>query len=113
MLNLLTRMDEILDTPEHWCQRAAARDSNGFEVEVSASHRAVSFCLMGALSKAEMESKTTNNVVTTLRFYNHFKKVMELPEDMGVVYWNDMPGRTFEEVKEALRKTIELEKTLL
>jgi hypothetical protein len=112
MLNLLNRMDEILDTPEHWCQKAAALDSDGFEVEVPTSPRAFSFCLMGALSRAEAETKAMNVVGTTLRFYNYFHKAMELPDSMGVVNWNDRPGRTFEEVKAALRKVIELEKTL-
>ena len=86
-------------TPEGaWTQREYARDALGNRTLITLD--ATCFCVVGAISKVsglepvQVERSGANQAL--LKVINH-------PDDAGIVYWNDTPGRTQAEVVAALR----------
>jgi hypothetical protein len=94
-MKILARAIEIIE--KGWTQGAAAKDAEGNDVGVD-SEKAVSFCLVGAFTRAETELNIVDvdGEYTVIKFhvYNQF--------GMGLPTFNDT-RKSKEEVLEVLR----------
>lgn len=79
-----------------WCQEACAKDASGCTVP-SASHRAVSWCLIGATYNVDLPEQRRVNVDEAL--------CSALGND-ALSDWNDTDNRTQEEVLALIDKAI-------
>jgi hypothetical protein len=88
----------IAKIEQGWTQGAAARDADGNQVGVH-SPKAVCWCIAGATVASFL--KQTDD----LKLENNIRKVT----GYSSVTFNDAPGRTKEEVIEALKKARDLD----
>jgi hypothetical protein len=92
MSNIFSQILEILGpNGEHWCQDTYAMNKDG---EFCSVHdpAATSFCLAGAISKTP--PSRCEEVFT----FFHNNNVSH------TIVWNDQPDRTWEDVKDLLKK---------
>ena len=80
-----------------WCRGMMARERHGDECH-PASPNATHFCVEGAIVRAANGNRTKER----LALHHMAKVVCDWPAD-----WNDMDGRTRDEVVEALRQARE------
>lgn len=92
-LEALRQLKNLLVSPEAWTQHTSARDKAGAPVR-SASIEACSWCLIGTLQK----------VTTTVIRHDDPYKLFGLK---NLTEWNDMPGRTYQEVIDLLDSRID------
>ena len=91
-----------------WCQLAFAKNSDGHDTH-SLDPNAVSFCVSGAIRKAyyACSGETIYDVQLSLKRYEN---VMDCLADevnvpvLNITAWNDEPGRTKDEVVDALKR---------
>lgn len=98
-VDILEGAADLIET-KGWTQQAAARDQYDHEVRPW-DDSAVSFCLIGAL---ECAARTPEGFYVT--DYDIARKALQqaVPNDGApLTVWNDTPGRTKEQVVEALR----------
>lgn len=99
ILEALKTTAQILAKPEHWCKGSSAKDVGGFSCDAD-SPDAHSFCILGALSRANpgpgiFDSKPYLYLLGALfRF-------MET-SNSAVAEFNDSPSTTFEDVSKFL-----------
>jgi len=79
---------------ETWCKQAYALDKNGNERDVD-DPSACKWCAKGWIIKTYPDHRMAK--------YNEIMRIVGYPDE-ELPWWNDMPDRTFEEVKEAFRK---------
>jgi len=98
---VLQRLVVRFERPNSWCQK---RDRVGDSVCLS---RGISLeCLeVARLSTREMTSSLSDQVHTRI------KEVINLPNYMGIIDFNDHYARNREQIVEAVKKAIEYEKT--
>lgn len=77
---------------EHWTQKAFARDVTGEQANSESKH-ATCWCLAGALSRVNLG-------------YDRIRRFLPTGYD-NLVTFNDMPERTFADVKAVFEKAIE------
>jgi hypothetical protein len=85
---------ELLDTPEKWTKGAFARDSKGDPVD-PVSPEAVCWCIEGALQKCYPNYDDRWEAV--------YYRLLEVRKYGGIIFWQDNPERTYEEVIEVLK----------
>lgn len=84
------KVKELLSDKSKWTQKTLARNKEGIAVSYL-SPTAFSFCLVGAVEKCySLEDKQ--------KAYKVLSRIVERTR-FDPAYWNDSPGRTFEEVK--------------
>ncbi len=81
-----------------WCQGAFAKDKYGYSCPEDSCY-AVSYCIIGAISKVSLLKRFINNDGTPIIAYI-------IKED--ILVWNDAPGRTKGEVIAVFKRAIEL-----
>lgn len=98
-----------------WCQKSWAQFSTPPKVENLTAPEACAFCLSGALYRAEHDvasgiAKTDNVYRVGVGGHVAFNTVLEVlrdrPDGMTVIGWNDVRGRTREEVVSILDEAI-------
>lgn len=94
----LLKAAALIEQPGRWTQGSYAKDRNGFPVSHT-SKEAICFCMMGAVYKVVpyKEDNLLSGVRSLLR---------PIIGDAGP--FNDAPGRTAQEVAEAMRKAAAL-----
>lgn len=90
---------ELLSKPKGWTQLHAATDSYGSSVCVFSSE-ASCFCLSGGLEKV------VNPPQNGFELLVQAQRIIEGITDHLIIWWNDKPGRTQQEVIELLDKAI-------
>lgn len=89
-----------------WCQRSAAKDSRGLNVDLR-SEEAVCFCAVGAIlrkhDKNSAAATDIGKVATKVATPLQMSKTGFSFND-AVADWNDAPGRTKEEVVALLKE---------
>jgi hypothetical protein len=88
------RITKFLDSPNKWTQEAYARDANGKECD-ECDPKAVCFCAAGLLEKFY------SNDAEFLAAQERFAEVIG---ERIIAPWNDAPGRTFEDVRDAFAR---------
>ena len=86
----MSKVLELLDTPEKWTQGAAARDIEGKPIKATSYH-AVSWSLLGALDR----------VVHPVHFQKVYQQYVLNVMNKGYInlsQWNDTTGRTYADV---------------
>ncbi len=99
--DILSRAREILTPPEAWTQGASGRDAEGYACNVHLP-RACSFCLMGAVAKAQGELK--GSVEAGAGAYQTLNRVVGREERLDL--FNDDPQRTHSEILEVFDDAI-------
>jgi hypothetical protein len=84
---------ELLSDSSKWTQGASARDARGYSLDPREPN-AVCWCITGALCVCYKDFNERTNKVKTL---NDVLK-------SRAPYWNDTPGRTYDEVVTLLRE---------
>jgi hypothetical protein len=92
------KMKELLSNEKRWTQGAYARDEMG-TVVTPESASAVSFCLLGAVRRCYGGSSGGMT-----KAWARLKAELGGHDHGFTVIWNDLPGRTFGEVKALLKK---------
>ncbi len=102
-LEVLRRMDALLDSPEKWTRFTYAADSDSCLVPPS-SPAAVCWCLRGLVRRFTIDYKHTEFLI-----------LKALEPQIGwtrngseIARWQDAPERTFPEIKAALARAIKL-----
>lgn len=92
------KIHEFLDSPDKWTQGETARDADG-RFCMSSSSKAVSWCILGAYNRLHPNGTSQSD-------WEYTKRWMDFRESLGcsVPNWNDMPGRTWEEVHAKLKE---------
>ena len=85
-------LQELYSKPNTWTQRATARNEKGKSCEID---NGIKFCLNGALSKVYRD----DGMQRTVAYYKISKFL-----GMGIIQWNDWPGRTIEEVRDLVKR---------
>ena len=106
----MTKISEILRDARSllidkgWCQRAAARDVQGWPV-LSDDSQAVCYCSTGAIHKAMARHNinSIDNATMTAKAIQYLS--YKLPKDR-LVRWNDQPRRTKQQVLDRFEKAI-------
>lgn len=94
------KVSDILADESKWCQRTAARDSNG-QACAPNSPTAVSWCLFGATAKV-------SGGRTSELYYRVFSALCQtcdqLYQTSYIVDWQDDPRRTWAEISHLIQK---------
>jgi hypothetical protein len=103
---LLMQARSLIADPQCWTQGTWARDraGNGAIFLIPEDDAAVCWCMVGALIRTTPHPKDRYKAEWALRH------VIEVPEAVvtgHLAVWNDMPGRTHEEVMQAFDAAIE------
>lgn len=89
------KVSEHLDSAEKWCQGACAVDKNGDIVSNMRGPEACAWCLYGSLCVCYPDIKVRSTRATLME-----EALIRLHKtNVGFIYWQDEPGRTFEEVR--------------
>jgi hypothetical protein len=99
---LLKAVDAFLSDKSKWTKGDFARDKVGRRVGMF-DDEAASFCLMGAMNKVFVGGPEAFQ--TACRILE--QKINEKTNEIDIPSWNDAYVRTFEDVKELLKETIE------
>jgi len=98
-LNHITNLTALRDLIlKGWCQGDYARNADGVPVD-SRSDEAVYFCPIGACNHLEVPDERP--------LWGLFKKVNNIPQEMPLSVWNDVPERTQARVVKAFQDTID------
>jgi hypothetical protein len=96
----------ILDDESHWTKRASARDAAGRSVDVL-SGEAVSFCLIGAVSKALDTYPGVTQLSTEYQIWNVLlEAVRSKYPNHSASSFNDNPRTTLQDVHTILKVAI-------
>ena len=91
-------LQELFDKPEKWTRMWYARDAYGTETTATAED-AVCWCLLGGLRLCYGEGTEQEDASARLT------RAIAKRDGRGLIwYWQDTPGRTFEEVLEVIRE---------
>jgi hypothetical protein len=94
---ILIKAAELLESsPTAWTQGRLARDDRGWP-EAPNHPSACQWCAIGAIAKVQ-------NLSEASQMYDSAAKLLASQLSGTIVYWNDHPSRTREEVIDALRK---------
>ena len=85
--------------PERWCRGIAAENETTGRVPWN-SPRATAVCLVCALQRSQANSSSVYRPSPAVDF---MAQKLQVP---SLQVWNDIPGRTYQEVIEALRATL-------
>ena len=101
-------IDDLLDSPEKWTQRMAARDAHGERIH-PLDEKASCFCLLGALIRVRGVRAYVSPVDETLSVIKTAAtKVMHPTIRFDTVMgFNDAPSCTFADVKQVLAEAQE------
>lgn len=106
---ILIEAKRLLET-KGWCQGAYAKDINNKVVRgFIGSEKPAAYCPIGAICQAQKEDFEIRPEAT-----GFLRKVLDFKgrtSKFDVIDWNDLPGRTKEEVLQAFDKAIELADT--
>jgi len=94
-IEVLSKMEELLATPDRWTKEADARDECGHEIRPT-DPDAFCFCLNGAATACGAEGQIYRLIDETLW--------EATGEEFWAESWNDAPERTHSEVLEVLAK---------
>ena len=104
VIDVLHKMRELLGTPGGWCKRYYALDKNKTCVRAT-SPDACQFCLEGSIWAAS--TRLNENVPSTSDIFVKTKAFLQfLLPDMSLIYFNDLPERTLEDVLRFLDEAI-------
>jgi len=119
--DILERMAEILEPEGSWAQKADAYRRDGIRCTAH-DLNAASWCIRGAMMKAISDTRhqgllapDATSVLKVLRevLAAEFNDIMgrrsifgDLPLSADPIWWNDMNGRTHEDVRLLLKKAI-------
>lgn len=105
ILSIVKETRALLTDPKSWTQNVMARDSKGASCSPKAKD-ACQWCVMGAVRKV-VPQEGPECVEDVLKTINAISSVI----NYHVPNWNDMSGRTHEDILSGLDRTIqELEK---
>ena len=85
-----------------WCQRAPARDHDHRPV-APVDPSAHSWCITGALAHVYLES---DDIITYSKVINNIYRMLSISRGR-LVFWNDAPERTQEQVLHMIDETID------
>lgn len=110
----LERAYELFEKPGSWVQHVLAADADGNEVDYW-DESACSFCLHGALQKAEDENSRSGIDKDGYRYYDDEREeatriagdALEWVVNGCYSNWNDTYGRTRQEVRQALEEALD------
>jgi len=110
-VEILQSARKTLSVPDHWIQRAYARDVYNDIVSVCAAG-AYCLCLVGAIERASIDITDGDNTVGEMRAAEAVVASCIGGKFSGVsapaiIRWNDTPGRTHAEVLAVLDAAIE------
>lgn len=89
------KIKELYSSPDKWTKDWFARDKNGDKVPLS-DREATCFCLAGAIERCYPATA----LEVSYRIETYLKNKGELNHNVRTyVQWNDVPSRTFEDVK--------------
>lgn len=87
------KVKDLLDSEEKWCQGQYAREIDGASIGPT-DPDARQWCLDGAILRCYPDSRER------LAVYDRVSRIIEV----GVVIFNDAPGRTFAEIRKVIEK---------
>lgn len=100
---ILRAAAEIVERPGAWTQGAPARDDDGVDVDPP-NPLAVCWCMTGAITLAAGESSRDSIDLALIALSGTMPSDGYTDPSFVVQHWNDLPGRTEQEVAQRLRR---------
>jgi hypothetical protein len=92
LLFLVDKIDQLLDTPEHWCKHSLATDDHGFPLNFMAPN-ATRFCMTGAINRVCFDNNMIGFEPALTVLFN------KVPWPVGISAMNDYYETDFSDIK--------------